>query len=243
MGLVVFFLIFNCLLIGAYFQYRLQHRKPGAPPLPKRLTGAQVHSFALRQVMLVLVFAFGYANGAWTPASVGIHHPELWLDSILAGEIAFLLLVLVHWLLLKMTGQMQVMRLAAARGNLFAWPRQRSHKIIAGIAIMVFNPFTEEMVMRGILIHQWAQLLGSALVPIAVGFVLNALLHWYQGWRLQLWHAMYFLIAVGLLYSKWGLIAAITAHVFGDVMPFVHLRRNLLRARAAQRAARAAQTT
>jgi hypothetical protein len=89
------------------------------------------------------------------------------------------------------------------------------------------------------LIHQWALFFGSAAIPIVVGFVLNSLLHWYQGWRMQLWHAMYFAIAVGLLYSQWGLVAAITAHVFGDVMPFVGLRRNLLRARAERRAARA----
>ena len=241
MTLVVFFLVFNCLLIGAYFQYRRQHGRPGAPPLPRRLTGAQVRSFALRQVMLVLVFAVTYPNGRWTPESVGIHHPELWLDSILAGEIAFLALVLVHWLLLKIAGLLPTMRLVAARGNLYAWPRRRSHKIIAGIAIMVFNPFTEELMMRGVLIHQWALFIGSAAIPIAIGFVLNSLLHWYQGWRMQLWHAMYFVIAVGLLYSKWGLIAAITAHVFGDVMPFVGLRRNLLRARKERRAARAAQ--
>jgi membrane protease YdiL (CAAX protease family) len=136
---------------------------------------------------------------------------------------------------------MQVMRLAAARGNLSVWPRRRSHKIFAAVFIMGFNPFTEELVMRGILIHQWGLLLGSAVIPVIVGLVLNALLHGYQGWRMQPWHAMYFATSVALLYSPWGLIAAVTAHVLGDVLPFVHLRRNLQRARAAARTARVAR--
>jgi hypothetical protein len=207
------------------------------------MTGEQVYTFGARQLMLVGVLAFGYANGAWTTESVGIRSPQLWMESILAGELAFLGLMVAHHLLLLATGQMLTMRLAAARGNLYAWPRRRSHKIVAGIFIMAFNPFTEELVMRGILIHQWGLLMGSAAIPIVVGFVLNSLLHWYQGWRMQLWHALYFGVAVGLLYSKWGLLAAITAHVFGDVVPFLVLRRNLLRARAAQRAARAARNS
>ena len=241
MTLVVFFLVFNCLLVGAYFHYRRQHAAPGAEPVPKRMTGEQLYAFGTRQLMLVTVLAFSYANGAWTTESVGVHSPQLWLESILVGELAFLGLMAAHHLLLLATGQLQTVLLAAARGNLYAWPRRRSHKIYAGIFIMVFNPFTEELVMRGILIHQWALHMGSAVIPIAVGFVLNSLLHWYQGWRVQLWHALYFAVAVCLLYSKWGLVAAITAHVFGDVLPFVVLRRNLLRARAGRRAARAAR--
>ena len=51
------------------------------------------------------------------------------------------------------------MRLAAVRGNLRVWPRKRSLKIVATIFFVVFNPFTEELVMRGILIHQWGLLL------------------------------------------------------------------------------------
>ncbi len=137
-----------------------------------------------------------------------------------------------------MTRTLGRMRLVAIRGNLRVWPRDRAGKQFAMLFIMVFNPFTEELVMRGILIHQWGLMLGSPAIPIAIGLLLNGALHWYQGWRMQLWHAMFFCIAVILLYSPWGLAAAITAHVFGDVMPFVRLRRQLLRARATRRALR-----
>jgi hypothetical protein len=241
MALVVFFLCFNCALIAAYLHHRRRQRRNPDAPAPRRMSGAQLRAFGWRQVFLAAMLVYTYVHGDWTAASVGIHSPHLWLESILAGEVAFLALMLGYMLLLRVTGLMQVMRLAATRGNLTVWPRRRSHKVFAVVFIMGFNPFTEELVMRGILVHHWGLLLGSAVIPIVVGLVLNGLLHWYQGWRMQPWHAMYFATAVALLYSPWGLAAAITAHVLGDVLPFVHLRRNLLRARAVARATRASR--
>lgn len=236
------FLAFNVLLIAGFLRQRWRYaHDPDAPPLPRRLTGKRVRAFAIRQLLLVGVLAITWVTGDWTAGSVGIDtRSALWIESIVAGETGFLTLMLVYALLLFVSRRQLTMQRAAARGNLFVWPRKRSHKIVAGIFIMGFNPFTEELVMRGVLIHQWSLILGSTVIPIIVGFVLNSLLHWYQGWRMQLWHALYFAMAVYLLYW-WGLIAAITAHVFGDAMPILTLRRSLRRIRATQRAARAAR--
>jgi membrane protease YdiL (CAAX protease family) len=165
---------------------------------------------------------------------VGIPESGHVLEGILAGEVAFLVLVLVYGLALRAFGVFAVMRTAANRGNLRAWPRGRRDKWISTLCFMVLNPFNEELVMRGILIHQWGLLLGSPILPIALGFALNATMHGYQGARLQAWHALFFATAVYLLYSPWGLTAAITAHVLGDVFPFLYLRHNLRRARIAQ---------
>lgn len=244
MALVVFFLAFNAILVASYLHLHwTRGRTPGSPVLPRRLSAAHLYSFGTRQLLLAAMLAFTFWRGDWTLASVGVSSKTHWLDSILAGEIGFLVLMLVYTLLVWLVRLMPLMRMAAVRGNLRLWPRKRAHKVLACLFIMVFNPFTEELVMRGILIHQWGLILGSAAIPIIVGFVLNALLHGYQGWRMQLWHALFFILAVYLLYSPWGLVAAITAHVFGDVMPFVGLRRNLLRARKEQRRARASRAT
>lgn len=236
MALVVFLLTYNCLLVAGYVQYRWTRRQPGAPPLPKRMTNAELASFGIRQLALAGLLTYTFFRGTWTFESVGIRQDTSWLESILVGEVAFFLLIGINLAILWMTRTVGRMRLAAIRGNLRAWPRGRVAKGFARLFIMGFNPFTEELVMRGILIHQWGLLLGSPAIPIAIGLVLNGALHWYQGWRMQLWHAMFFCIVVTLLYSPWGLAAAITAHVFGDVMPFLHLRRQLLRARADRRA-------
>jgi membrane protease YdiL (CAAX protease family) len=244
MALVVLMLCFNCLLVARFLRGQWQHtRDPQAHPLARRLPGGAVIGFGVRQLLLAAVLIYAWHVGAWDAASVGVHHPGLWLESILAGEVGFLALIVGYSLLLWLGRRMPAMRLAAIRGNLRIWPRQRSLKILATIFFVVFNPFTEELVMRGILIHQWGLLLGSPVLPIVVGFVLNALLHWYQGWRMQFWHALFFAVAVSLLYSRWGLIAAITAHVFGDLVPVINLRRQLLRARTEQRKARAARAS
>lgn len=237
MGLVAMLLAYNCLLVAGYVHHRWKLARPGAPPSPKRLRNAEVAQFGIRQLALVGLLAYMFERGAWTPESVGLRPETPLLECILAGEIAFLLVVLVNLAILRVSGTFRSMRLVAVRGNLRVVPRGRAAKWAMAIFIMVFNPFTEEIVMRGILIHQWGLLLGTPAIPIAVGLVLNGALHWYQGWRMQMWHALFFCAAVTLLYSPWGLAAAITAHVFGDVLPLVTLRRQLRAAHKARRLA------
>jgi membrane protease YdiL (CAAX protease family) len=237
MAIVTMLLAYNCLLVAAFIHHRWKLAKPGAPPLPKRLGNAEVAQFGIRQLALVGLLAYTFERYAWTPESVGFRPGTPLMECILAGEIAFLLVVLVNHAILRLTGKFRSMRLVAVRGNLRIVPRGRVAKWAMAIFVMVFNPFTEEIVMRGILIHQWGLLLDSPAIPIAVGFVLNGALHWYQGWRMQMWHALFFGAAVTLLYSPWGLAAAITAHVFGDVLPLVTLRRQLRAAHKARRLA------
>ena len=215
------------------FWRRLRGRPVERPP--RRLSNRQLASFALMQFAFAVLLVAGHGNG-WTFESVGLRGLGAnGAFTLLAGELAFFVLVIIYFVLVKVAGRCLRMYRAANVANLSIWPRGRAQKWLAGILIMGFNPFTEELVMRGILIHQWGALLGSPLLPIVVGALLNGALHLYQGWRLQLWHALFFTMAVALLYSPWGLGAAITAHVFGDVIPIVTLRRNQRRLRNRRR--------
>lgn len=241
MTLVVFLLACNCLLIAGFLRHRHLSRRPGAPPPPKRLTPAELVRFGFRQLLLTAVLLVTFVNGTWTSQSVGIPRPVNWSETILAGELGFAAVIAANFVLLWATRTFQVTRMVAMRGNLRVWPRGRLEKWLAVLFIMGFNPFVEELVMRGVLIHQWGQLLGSPVIPIAVGLVLNGALHWYQGARMQLWHGLFFAVAVTLLYSPWGLPAAMVAHVFGDVLPLLTLGRVVRRIRKArQRERRAA---
>jgi len=206
-------------------------------PPPNRLTHAQLRLFGGRQLLFVAVLLVTFQTGSWTAASVGIPAQIRWPDTILAGELGFLAVLVGNLLLMLALRRLGPMRLVAARGNLRVWPRGRIAKWFAALFIMVFNPFVEELVMRGVLIHHWGLMLGSPVLPIVVGFVLNGALHWYQGWRMQAWHAMYFAVAVWLLFSPWGLPAAMAAHVLGDVLPILLLKRNLKAAHNARRRA------
>jgi hypothetical protein len=230
MGFVQFFLVYNALLaVGVALRRQ---------PVPHRLSNASLRRFGTRQVLFVVVLCVGFLSHGLSAASLGIPARIRWYETILAGELGFLAVLLANLLLLVAARRLGPMRLAAARGNLRIWPRGRVAKWFAALFIMGFNPFVEELVMRGVLIHHWGMELGSPGLPIVVGFVLNGALHWYQGWRMQAWHAMYFTVAVWLLYSPWGLPAAIVAHVLGDVLPILLLKRNLRAAHAARRRAR-----
>lgn len=228
MAVVLFFLAYSSAL-AAMICRRLWKRAhdPATPPAPRRLTRAQLFEFGGRQLLFVAVLGLAWIYGGWTRDSVGIPADIRWADTILAGEIGFLAVLLVNLAALWLTRQLAPMRHVAARGNLRLWPRGRGAKWLAALFIMGFNPFVEELVMRGVLIHQWGVILGSPVVPIIVGFLLNALLHIYQGWRMQMWHGLFFTVAVTLLYSPWGLPAAMVAHVFGDVLPLMTLRNQL----------------
>jgi hypothetical protein len=239
MSLVTILLAYNFILVAGYVHYRLKHARAEGPPPPKRMTRGMLIQFGIRQLGLAGLLALTFHRGDWTLESVGIRQDTHWLDAFIAGEIGYLLLIVTYLAILWPSGRLGHMRLVAVRGNLRAWPRGRAAQWFARLFIMVFNPFTEELVMRGVLIYQWGLLLGSPVIPILVGFVLNGALHWYQGWRMQLWHALYFVMSVSLLYSPWGLLAAIVAHIFGDVVPMLVLRRQLMRAYATRHAVRA----
>lgn len=228
MALLLFFLAYTCALAGrsCWRLWKLAH-DPSMAPAPRRLTRGQLIEFGGRQILFTAILVLGFQYGAWNRESVGIPEQIRWADTILAGEVAFLVVLLANAGVSLLARRLQRMRAAAARGNLRLWPRGRAAKWIAALFIMGFNPFVEELVMRGILIHQWGEMIGSPVLPVIIGFFLNAALHLYQGWRVQLWHAMFFGAAVYLLYSPWGLPAAIAAHVLGDVLPIVALRRQL----------------
>lgn len=231
--------ILACLAVRAQYRRWRPSRALRLRPLPRRLSPAQLAFGGAIRILFATTLCVSWRAGAWNAAAVGLHHSSI-LVAILVGELGYLALVLLYGGVVVAIGNKLRMRVAAVRGNLRIWPRGRTAKAFAILFIMVMNPFVEELVMRGILIHQWGIVLGSAAVPIAVGFVLNASLHAYQGWRMQLFHALFFAFVVILLYSSFGLASAITAHVFGDVLPILHLRRNQLRARADRHAARMA---
>ncbi len=239
MSVLVFLLAYSVSLAGwsAYRTWKRAH-DPLMPPAPRRLTRVQLLEIGGRQLLFTAILGISWQSGAWTRESVGIPEHIRWEETILAGEVGFLAVIAVYAGVLWLTRGLAQMRLAGVRGNLRLWPRGRVAKWFAALFIMVFNPFVEELVMRGILIHQWGLMLGSPVLPIAVGFLLNALLHLYQGWRMQLWHALYFVMAVVLLYSPWGLAAAMVAHLFGDVFPILAMRNQLKYVRRSRQRAR-----
>jgi hypothetical protein len=81
---------------------------------------------------------------------------------------------------------------------------------------------------RGILVHQLGILINNNWLAITLGLFVNIGNHIYQG-KLQIaTHVTFFTIVVALLYSPFGLIAAIGFHFAGDIYPFMSLKRDAL---------------
>jgi|SRR5215831_616894 len=153
MSLVALLLAYNCLLVANFVRSRLHYARPGARPRPRRLTRTELVILGIRQVALTLLLWISFEHGSWTLHSVGIRLDRWWGEIIVAGEIGYLAVVLANLAILGLAGKLKTMQLPAVRGNLRAWPRGRVAQGFAALFIMVFNPFVEELVMRGILIH------------------------------------------------------------------------------------------
>ncbi len=163
---------------------------------------------------------------------MGLHAELRPVFALPAGFAAYLALAAGYGAASCWLGVEPALHKASMRANARAWPRARSAKLTALVAIAVVNPVIEELLMRGLLVHQWSLLLGSAQIPIAAGLLFNTGLHAYQGWRVQAWHALFFAPAVALLFSPLGLAGGIGAHFAGDTVPLFTLRRRIRRRRS-----------
>ncbi|MGE3630633.1 MAG: CPBP family glutamic-type intramembrane protease, partial [Sandaracinaceae bacterium] len=93
-------------------------------------------------------------------------------------------------------------------------------------------PFTEESITRGILVVMLGHALGSAWLGIAVGLLVNVLVHIYQGRANLTYHVLFYAATVALLYSPVGLAGAIACHLAADLGALVFARRTLEQWRA-----------
>lgn len=73
-------------------------------------------------------------------------------------------------------------------------------------------PWLEEVVFRGALVHALHAATGQVVLPLASGLAADLVLHAYQGWRNVAFHAVCYGIAVVLVFSPGGLVAAVIAH-------------------------------
>ena len=92
------------------------------------------------------------------------------------------------------------------------------------MASCALNPFTEELISRGIMVLLLGRLVESNAFAIILGFVLNLGVHLYQGSRALRLHALFYVAVILLLYSPFGLTGAFGFHFAGDLVPFLRFR-------------------
>ena len=107
------------------------------------------------------------------------------------------------------------------------WPRNRLQKTVAFVGVCFLNPFTEEIVYSGILVHHFGEYIGDFATAAVIGIVLSLAAHMYQGsWSLP-FQALFHGAAVALILSPLGLFACFGLHFAGDLIPVVTMRANM----------------
>ena len=108
------------------------------------------------------------------------------------------------------------------------WPRSRNQKLLAVVAVCLINPFTEEVIYRGVLVKLFGDMIGSFWTAAAIGFVLSIAAHLYQGsWSIP-FQMLFHCVAILLLYSPLGLVACFGFHFAGDLVPVATMRTNMI---------------
>jgi len=177
---------------------------------------------------LLLVFAIGVTGllDQWTAESVGFAGRVSPAWALVIGFTAYLALAMTFNGITQLIGIRGKVRDSSIVTLAGLFPRQRRQRVIFLMALTL-NPFTEEIVFRGFLVHQLALMTESIPIGFFVGLAANLGMHIYQGRLALLFHVPFFALAFGLLYSALGLWGAIGAHIAGDLVPFLTMRQEL----------------
>lgn|GEM_PF-3354382 len=190
-------------------------------------------------ILSLLLWIF-YGAHAWTLASVGVTRPDSPVVDAIAGVMIYYALLTLYGVFLQLLKRREIEELAHLRLSFAYLPNEARARCIVIAATCLANPVVEELIFRGLLVHQHAELNGNLARALLIGAVVNATNHAYQGWRAAPFHLMFYAAAVGLMYSPYGLAASIGLHYVADAVPLLALQERLRKYRQARKTARRA---
>lgn len=226
-------------LLSGISQRRLIKKQSREKGLKVERPKASNGSSMLTIQMSLIFFLLTSYNGGWNFTSVGLKFEIAPIISLIVGNICYILFVFALTKILKIFKLLETIEDDTYRVMVRLIPRQKLAKVLLLIGACVFNPITEELMFRGILVHQLGLFLNNNWLAIALGLFVNIGNHVYQG-RLQITtHTIFYLIVVALLYSPFGLIGAIGFHFAGDIYPFMLVKKSAIEYRNRRRNKRA----
>lgn len=137
-------------------------------------------SMLITQVSLVCFLLLTYIDG-WNFASVGLKFEIFPLASLIVGIICYALFVFRLNRTLKALKVIEAVEDESYRVMARLTPRQKLPKILFLIGVCLLNPITEELMFRGILVHQLGIFINNHWLAIALGLLVNVGNHIYQG--------------------------------------------------------------
>lgn len=195
--------------------------------LPPRPRGRGLQIF-YQQVIFACLIIVVWIAGGFAPSDFGVSDA---IPTILAFGIGYLVYFAVLLLLESFAwaaGIRDKLHDLSFETMRFIWPRERSHKPLAVFAVCVLNPFTEEIIYRGVLVYYLGIKTGSVAAAVAVGLTLSLIAHAYQGLWLLPFHILFHGTAIALIFTPLGLFGCFGMHFAGDLVPVVLFRKSML---------------
>ena len=229
-----FFLVGFAIYLAAFYFYaaykarRLaQSRDEQSRPRLERPPPNFGRRLLVTQTIIICLLLFMFSLGGWNLGSVGFDTAMAIPWAVLIGFGVYFLFIFVLEIFLRRVGLHTMVEDHNLRVHAKLWPRQPAQKMMARVGICCLNPFTEEILYRGILVYQFAEHGTGLPVALALGLIVNLANHAYQG-RLALFtHVPFYGLVVAMLFSPLGLWGAIGFHIAGDTVPFIMLRKDL----------------
>ncbi|MCW5312474.1 CPBP family intramembrane metalloprotease [Nostoc sp. KVJ3] len=178
------------------------------------------------QISLIFFFSITYILG-WDAPAVGLKLEILPIFSLIIGLICYGIFLLVLSKILNLLRISEIVQNDAYFVSASLMPRQKLQKILFMIAVCILNPITEELIFRGVLVHQLGLYINNNHLAICLGLFVSVLNHIYQGKLHIITHIIFYSFTVILLYSHAGLIGAIGFHFTGDIYPFMWLKHEV----------------
>lgn len=225
--ITVFGLLYAILTAGSavYFLYK-NRKNQNVQRMPRSIISAG--SILRHQVILLtLIISLGYLFGI-TPEDIGVSQTFGFVPAFILGFGVYLVLLGMVEATAYVLGIRDRLHDLSFETMRMIWPRRRKHKYIAIVAVCLLNPFTEEVLFRGVLVHMLGEQIGNPMLAAVLALTLSVLAHTYQG----LWSAPFqFLFhgtAVLLVLSPMGLAGAFGLHFAGDLVPVAGMKKSML---------------
>lgn len=225
--LIIVALVFTALSAGIAVNFWLSTRNRPPGLLPRKPITSGYHILGQQLVTVAVIFAFVWLGGielADLGASESIHPAY----AFIAGVAVYLVILGTIELSAKALGIRERLHDLSFETMRMIWPRNRLQKAAAFAGVCFLNPFSEEVVYRGVLVHHIGEYTGEFALAAIFGFILSLAAHMYQGsWSLP-FQALFHGASVALVLSPLGLFACIGLHFAGDLIPVVTMRTNML---------------
>jgi membrane protease YdiL (CAAX protease family) len=232
------------LLVSAYFllasitllrRTTVQISKSRRPPLRRPIAHFGRNALITQAGCALLLLLLYDEFASWTPESVGLKVQWHWWNAVILGVGCYAIFYIGVTAALWFSGHYDRVADETTRVLVGLWPRRRADRLMAAIAFCLSNPITEELLFRGIVVHQLSIVCESIGIALSVGLLVHMANHAYQGSHAFTTHIPFYAISCGLLFSPAGLWGAIGFHMAGDCVPFVLLKTAVLQYRRRHR--------